>query len=131
MLISQFSDVLCWEVTTECYASDFELINHIANEGIVVRILEHGLGAFYGLFVHHPWKPATASAFYSIVCWNYLYLTRQLERAHDSEIKDHLLRLIASHSLMAWAHINMLGEYDFSEEKLRDTLGILPPKKAA
>jgi len=25
----------------------------------------------------------------------------------------------------------MLGEYDFSEEKLRDTLGILPPKKAA
>jgi hypothetical protein len=32
---------------------------------------------------------------------------------------------------MSWAHINMLGEYDFSEEKLRDTLGILPPKKAA
>jgi hypothetical protein len=32
---------------------------------------------------------------------------------------------------MSWAHINMLGEYDFSEEKLRDTLGILLPKKAA
>jgi hypothetical protein len=32
---------------------------------------------------------------------------------------------------MSWAHINMLGEYDFSEEKLHDTLGILPPKKAA
>ncbi len=42
-----------------------------------------------------------------------------------------LLRLIAAHSPMSWAHINMLGEYDFSEEKLRDTLGILPPKKAA
>ena len=39
--------------------------------------------------------------------------------------------LITSHSPMSWAHINMLGEYDFSEEKLRDTLGILPPKKAA
>ena len=39
--------------------------------------------------------------------------------------------LIASHSPMSWAHINMLGEYDFSEEKLRDALGILPPKKAA
>ena len=24
----------------------------------------------------------------------------------------------------------MVGEYDFSEEKLRDTLDILPPKKA-
>jgi hypothetical protein len=27
--------------------------------------------------------------------------------------------------------VNMLVEYDFSEEKLKDTLGILPPKKAA
>ena len=26
---------------------------------------------------------------------------------------------------------HMRGEYDFSEEKLRDTLDILPPKKAA
>jgi len=26
---------------------------------------------------------------------------------------------------------HMLGEYDFSEEKFRDTPGILPPKKAA
>jgi hypothetical protein len=32
---------------------------------------------------------------------------------------------------MAWAHINMLGEYDFSENKLRDALGILPMKSAA
>ena len=31
----------------------------------------------------------------------------------------------------AWGHINMLGEYDFSEEKLRDALGILPPKSGA
>jgi hypothetical protein len=39
--------------------------------------------------------------------------------------------LIAARSPMSWAHINMLGEYDFSEEKLRDTLGILPLKKVA
>jgi hypothetical protein len=32
---------------------------------------------------------------------------------------------------MAWAHINMLGEYDFSDEKLRDSVGILPLKSAA
>ncbi|WP_262386682.1 transposase [Roseobacter fucihabitans] len=67
----------------------------------------------------------------SIICWNYLYLTRQVEKAPDTETRKNLLRLIASHSPMSWAHINMLGEYDFSEEKLRDTLGILPPKKAA
>jgi hypothetical protein len=28
----------------------------------------------------------------------------------------------------AWQHINLLGEYDFSEEKLQDTVGIKPPK---
>lgn len=67
----------------------------------------------------------------SIICWNYLYLARQIEKAPDTESKENLLRLIAAHSPMSWAHINMLGEYDFSEEKLRDTLGILPPKKAA
>ena len=27
--------------------------------------------------------------------------------------------------------INMLGEYDFSDEKLRDSVGILPLKSAA
>lgn len=67
----------------------------------------------------------------SIICWNYLYLARQIEKASDAEDTENLLRLIAAHSPMSWAHINMLGEYDFSEEKLRDTLGILPPKRAA
>ncbi|KZZ01305.1 hypothetical protein A3747_19400 [Sulfitobacter sp. HI0076] len=67
----------------------------------------------------------------SIICWNYLYLARQIGKAPDAEAKGKLLRLITAHSPMSWAHINMLGEYDFSEEKLRDTLGILPPKKAA
>ena len=67
----------------------------------------------------------------SIICWNYLYLARQIEKASDAEDRENLLRLIEAHSPMSWAHINMLGEYDFSEEKLRDTLGILPPKRAA
>ncbi len=67
----------------------------------------------------------------SIICWNYLYLARQVEKAPDVEARENLLRLIAAHSPMSWAHINMLGEYDFSEEKLRDTLGILPTKNAA
>ena len=29
------------------------------------------------------------------------------------------------------AHINMLGEYDFSDEKLQDSFGIRPPKLIA
>ena len=38
------------------------------------------------------------------------------------------MRFIETHSIVAWAHINMLGEYDFSDEKLRDSVGILPLK---
>ena len=42
-----------------------------------------------------------------------------------------LRRAIAAQAPMAWAHINMLGEYDFSDEKLRESVGILPLKSAA
>ena len=67
----------------------------------------------------------------SIICWNYLYLARQLDKASNEEARENLRQLIASHSPMSWAHINMLGEYDFSDEKLKDALGILPLKSAA
>lgn len=42
-----------------------------------------------------------------------------------------LLSTIPRHSIMAWAHVNMLGEYDFSEEKRKDSVGIIPRKLAA
>lgn len=67
----------------------------------------------------------------SIICWNYLYLNRQVLKIKDPEEKQNLTRLIAAHSPMAWAHINMLGEYDFSDEKLKDSVGILPLKSVA
>ena len=66
----------------------------------------------------------------SIICWNYLYLERRIEKAPNTEAKESLRRAIAGRSPMAWAHINMLGEYDLSEEKLRDSLGILSLKSA-
>ena len=39
-----------------------------------------------------------------------------------------LLRTFNDHSPMTWAHINMPGEYDVSDEKRRDAIGILPLK---
>jgi len=42
-----------------------------------------------------------------------------------------MMTAIKSHSPQSWAHINMLGEYDFSDEKLVDTFGILPLKISA
>ena len=64
----------------------------------------------------------------SIVCWNYLYLTHLLETMTDPQEKEVLLSIISSHSIITWSHINMLGEYDFSEEKRRDSIGITPPE---
>jgi hypothetical protein len=33
-------------------------------------------------------------------------------------------------SAVSWQHINLLGEYDFSDDKLQDMVGINPPKLA-
>lgn len=66
-----------------------------------------------------------------VICWNYLYLSQKLARTETGEAKNFLLTAIATHSVVSWAHINLLGEYDFSDEKLQDSVGILPPKLAA
>ena len=63
-----------------------------------------------------------------IICWNYLYLSRKIAEARSDEERQRLLRTIASHSPIAWSHINLLGEYDLSDEKLLDSIGILNPK---
>jgi TnpA family transposase len=65
-----------------------------------------------------------------IICWNYLYLTHKLAKTTDTQSRENLMHFIATHSPVAWAHINLLGEYDFSDEKLRDATGILPLKSA-
>ncbi len=64
----------------------------------------------------------------SIICWNYLYLAHKLNQTEDPETRQRLLEAIAAHSPQSWGHVNMLGEYDFSDEKLQDSLGILLPK---
>jgi TnpA family transposase len=64
----------------------------------------------------------------SIICWNYLYLCQKLDRMKDQSEKDKLINALASHSVLCWEHINLLGEYDLSDEKLKDSVGILPPK---
>jgi TnpA family transposase len=67
----------------------------------------------------------------AIICWNYLYLSQKLEGMDNQEHKEKLLAAILSHSPISWEHTNLLGEYDFSDEKLKDTAGIRLPKIAA
>ena len=63
-----------------------------------------------------------------IICWNYLYLSQKLEDTEDTASRESFLEAVANGSAISWHHINLLGEYDFSEEKLQDTVGIKPPK---
>ncbi len=60
----------------------------------------------------------------TIICWNYLYLSQKLARMKDPNQKEKLISAIASHSVICWEHMNLLGEYDFSDEKLKDSVGI-------
>ena len=64
----------------------------------------------------------------AIVCWNYLYLSRELNAQHDEERKAELINAIRNGSVMTWEHINLHGEYDFSDEKMLDSVGLAGPK---
>lgn len=70
----------------------------------------------------------------SIICWNYLYLTHKLATIIDNQERKNLLQTISTHSIITWEHTNMLGEYDFSDEKCSDSVGItlqkIPKKNA-
>jgi hypothetical protein len=37
---------------------------------------------------------------------------------------------VVNGSAIFWQHINLLGEYDFSDDRLQDTVGIKPKKLA-
>ncbi len=62
-----------------------------------------------------------------IICWNYLHLSQKLEEIKDTASREAFLDAVAHGSAVAWQHLNLLGEYDFSDEKLRDSIGIRPP----
>ncbi len=61
---------------------------------------------------------------------NGLNPTKVRNRVENKEAKDCLLTAITTHSVVLWAHTNLLGEYDFSDENLQVSVGILPPKFA-
>jgi hypothetical protein len=63
-----------------------------------------------------------------IICWNYLYPSQKLGEIEDAGRRKVFLDAVAHGSVISWQHLNLLGEYDFSDEKLRDSVGIQPPK---
>jgi TnpA family transposase len=63
-----------------------------------------------------------------IICWNYLYLSQKLGEIGDAASREAFLDAVAHGSAVSWRHINLLGEYDFSDKSLRESVGIRLPK---
>ena len=57
-----------------------------------------------------------------------VYLSQKLADIDEPKVREAFLQAVASGSVVTWRHINLMGEYDFSDEKLRDSVGIKPPK---
>ena len=45
--------------------------------------------------------------------------------AESDERRQALLAAVRNGSVVTWQHINLHGEYDFSDEKLQDSVGLL------
>ncbi len=65
----------------------------------------------------------------TLMCWNYLYLSKEIKEETDEERKRELIEVIQNDSIMRWSHFNLGGEYDFSDEKMVDSVGLKVPKK--
>lgn len=64
----------------------------------------------------------------AIICWNYLYLSQKIAEEKDEQQRQELIRAIKNGSIMTWRHVNLNGEYDFSDERLHDSVGLKVPK---
>jgi TnpA family transposase len=60
----------------------------------------------------------------AIVCWNYLYLSLELGAEKDDARKTELIEAIRNGSVVTWKHLNLHGEFDFSDERMNDSVGL-------
>ena len=61
----------------------------------------------------------------SIICWNYLFLTRYIQNIKSQKEKLAVIQDIKSGTAIAWRHIYFNGIYDFSHDKLADSFNLL------
>ena len=62
----------------------------------------------------------------AIVLWNYLYLSQRLSSTADPDDRQEMLESITGGSIIAWAHVNMQGEYDFTRAAANDDVFDMP-----
>ena len=62
------------------------------------------------------------------VCWNYLYLSQELATEKNEKRRAELIEAIRNGSVATWKHFNLHGEFDFSDERMVDSMGLDVPK---
>ena len=50
-----------------------------------------------------------------IICWNYLYLSDYYSKLKTKEDKKMVIESIRKGTVIAWEHINMIGQFDFDQ----------------
>lgn len=64
----------------------------------------------------------------TVMCWNGLYISKKIENEKDEINKKEIVKSIKHGSLMHHGHFNFGGEFDFSDEKMSDSVGLKAPK---
>ena len=64
----------------------------------------------------------------AIVCWNYLYLSQEIATEKNEKRRAELIEAIRNGSAATWRHFNLHGEFDFSDERMVDSMGLAVPK---
>ena len=49
-----------------------------------------------------------------------------IAQEEDLERRQELLAAVKNGSVVSWRHVNLHGEYDFSDEKMQDSVGLDP-----
>jgi TnpA family transposase len=55
----------------------------------------------------------------AIILWNYMFITKKLQQAPNQKEIDKILDALKNSSIVAWAHINLFGIYDFQSHSKR------------
>ncbi len=137
-----FKDGRFHVTTPKLEEDDSESVSSLFPRGRYISLLEvlssvnrlsHFLDAFEDWQTKYTRaRPPNKTFFAGIIGIGCFIGTRKMEKISNSMSdpgrRTAMLQSVAAGSVVSWRHINLLGEYDFSEEKLRDSFGIKPPQ---
>ena len=61
----------------------------------------------------------------ALICWNYLYLSKKINEEKSLERKQQMIESIRSGSIVTWKHFNLEGFYDFADDQVKDSFGLM------